>query len=122
MKKIGNISDEVITKLALTNIADRNIYIGASNIEHMKNEHPDDFKKYGSEISDILSHPDYIRKHKKNGSIEYVKEYKLENDYVKIAVRVSSGNRFYARSLYVLNRRRVQDFIKKGTLIPYGTD
>ena len=39
------------------------------------------------------------------------------NEYVKVAVRISSSGIFYARYLYVLNSNRVKNFINKGTLI-----
>ncbi len=122
MQTVGKLSDKIIQKLHLNNIEDRNIYLGESNIEHMKNDHPQDFLKYGAEIPNILDQPDYIRKNPKDDSIEYVKEYQTDNDFVKVAVRVSNGNRLYARTLYILNRRRVEDFIQRGTLIPYGTE
>ena len=118
MTIVGKISNQVETALNLNKINNRNIYIGKTNIEHMKNSHPRDFAKYRNEISKILSDPDYVGLNKKDNSIEYVKEYKIDNEYVKVAVRVSRGNRFYARSLYVLNKRRVENFISKGTLIP----
>ena len=41
----------------------------------------------------------------------------INNEYVKVAVRISSSGIFYARSLYVLNSNRVKNFINKGTLI-----
>ena len=40
----------------------------------------------------------------------------IDNEYVKVAVRVASSGKYYARSLYVLNHNRVHNFIKKGTL------
>ena len=118
MKIIGNISAYVETALNLSGVFDRNIYLGETNIQHMQNSHPDDYAKYKDELSNILAYPDYIGMNKKDSSIEYVKEYKIDNEYVKVAVRVSKGNRFYARSLYILNNRRVANFIAKKTLIP----
>lgn len=85
----------------------------------MKTRHPADFVTYGDKIPEIISSPDYIGLHKSNGSIEYVKEYKINNDFVKVAVRVSGGGKLFARSLYVLNRSRVQNFIAAGTLKKY---
>ena len=41
----------------------------------------------------------------------------INNEYVKVAVRISYSEIFYARSLYVLNSNRVKNFINKGTLI-----
>lgn len=93
------------------------IYLGKTNIRHMQNKHPDDFRKYGANISDILNNPDYVGLNPSDGSLEYVKEYRMENEFVKVAVRVSGKNTYFARSLYVLNHNRVKNFIKKGTLI-----
>lgn len=82
----------------------------------MQTSHPADFAKYGAEIVNILAHPDYVGQNPSDGSIEYVKEYLVEGEYVKVAVRLSKSDRYYARSLYVLNNKRVKNFIAKGTL------
>ena len=116
MKIIGQVTDKVIDLLNISYITNRNIYIGDTNIEHMQSSHPEDYEKYKNEIINILSTPDFIGLNKKDSSIEYVKEYIIDDEYVKVAVRVSNSNRLYARSLYVLNKRRVENFIKKGTL------
>lgn len=121
MKSIGTITYKVERALSLGKIEDRTIYIGDTNTEHMKNSHPEDYAKYGAQLENILKAPDYIGQNKKDGSIEYVTEFKTDNEYVKVAVRVSQGKKFYARSLYVLNNNRVNNFIKKGTLIPLDT-
>lgn len=124
MEILGIVSDRVIDLLGLTNISDTNIYIGQTNIDHMKSSHPEDYEKYGSYIRSIILHPDYIGKNQKNDSIEYVKEFyvETESEYVKVAVRVTGSNKYFARTLYVLNRRRVIKFIRKGTLLPYDTN
>lgn len=116
MKRIGVLSDKIINLLNISYIADNKIYIGDSNIEHMKKSHPLDYLKYKDEIPNILANPDYVGINKKDNSIEYVKEYKINDDFVKVAVRVSNNNKLYARSLYILNKKRVQSFIEKGTL------
>ena len=95
---------------------DSNIYLGESNLLHMRNSHPDDFEKYGGELTAILAFPDYVGLNPSDGSIEFVKEFLVDGEYVKVAVRLSSGGRYYARSLYVLNTRRTQNYIRKGTL------
>jgi hypothetical protein len=114
--KIGVITQEVINALKLSIVPDTPIYIGQSNIIHMLKKHPSAYIKYGSYIHDIVSHPDYVGINPNDNSIEYVKEFKVDNNYVKVAVRVSSGGKFYARSLYILNPSRVKNFITKGTL------
>ena len=97
---------------------DRKIYLGHTNIVHMKSNHPEAFEKYGTEIKNILSAPDYVRI-STNNSIEYVKEFVVNGEYVKVAVRLSGGSRYYARTLYVLNSGRVEKYIKNGELKSY---
>ena len=119
--QIGTFSEKVI-KLLPDNIADNiadntPILLGNSNIHHMQSSHPTDYAKYGSDISDIINNPDYIGVNNKDDSIEFVKEYLVDNEFVKVAVRVSNSNNYYARSLYILNNNRVRNYILKGTLI-----
>lgn len=49
-------------------------------------------------------------------SIEYVKEFQINGDFVKVAIRISNKGTFFVRSLYALNKNRVSNFISKGTL------
>lgn len=116
-KKIGEFSPELIKILHLDISAGTPIYIADSNIEHMKSSHPKDFQKYGNDIESIIASPDYVGRNIKDDSIEFTKEYLLDGTFVKVAVRVSLQNIYYARSLYVLNANRVKKFIAKGTLI-----
>ena len=115
-KRIGFFSSNVIRTLGLDIPAGTPIYIADSNIEHMKTSHPEDFEKYGSELQNIIANPDYVGKNTKDDSIEFTKEYFINGEYVKVAVRVSTQNTYYARSMYVLNPNRVKNFIEKGTL------
>ena len=114
--KIGNFSARIIELLELDIPVGTPIYIADSNREHMKSSHPEDYKKYGTELNNIITNPDYVGKNAKDDSIEFTKEYCIHGDYVKVAVRVSTRNIYYARSLYVLNPNRVKNFIAKGTL------
>lgn len=117
MKKIiGQFGRRIITLLDLDIAPGTPIYISDSNIEHMRSSHPDDYDKYFDNIESILDSPDYFGKNPKDDSVEFVKEYRIDGDYVKVAVRISSGGMYYARSLYVLNPNRTRNFIAKGTL------
>ena len=115
MKKIGVITQEVIDILHLACTAGTPIFLGESNIKHMQEKHEYDFLIYGDDISLIIAKPDYIALNK-DKSIEYVKEYQRDNEFVKVAVKVNLSGNYFARTLYVLNSKRVQDFIAKGTL------
>ena len=64
--KIGNFSAHIIEILELDIPVGTPIYIADSNIKHMKTSHPDDFKKYGAELNNIIASPDYVGKNEKD--------------------------------------------------------
>ena len=115
-KQVGQVTEYVEKLLGLTVPSDRTIYLGPSNLIHMQTSHPEDFSKYGTELINILAYPDYVGQNPTDGSIEYVKEFQVDGEFVKVAVRLAKTDRFYARSLYVLNSIRVKNYIAKGTL------
>lgn len=115
---VGRISDRVIELLEIAIPDDRNIYLGYSNINHMMESHEYDYEQYGDKIEDIIESPDYIGLHK-NGSIEYYKEYRVNDDTVKLAVRISGSGMYYARTLYTVDSERVATYVAKGTLKKY---
>lgn len=116
-RQVGQFSSHIINLLGLNIEVGTPIYISDTNIAHMKSSHPNDFIKYGGDIEHIISAPDYVGKNIKDNSIEFTKEYLIDGEFVKVAVRVSSSGVFYARSMYTLNSNRVKNFIRKGTLI-----
>lgn len=115
-KVVGTISDRVSHVLGLNIETGTPIYLGESNIQHMLQRHPADYQKYGDKIPEILANPDYVGTNPTDSSIEYVKEFLINHEYVKVAVRISGTGKYFARSLYVLNKNRVRNFIEKGTL------
>ncbi len=115
-QQIGTFQANVIAALGLSVAPGTPIYLGKSNIAHMLAKHSEDYAKYGDQISIILNSPDYIRTNSKDGSVEYVKEFQINGEFVKVAVRVTGAGTWFVRSLYVLNNNRVQNFINKGTL------
>ena len=115
-QKVGKLSARVISLLGLSQNQGQPILLGASNIAHMQARHPADYQKYGKYIPQILSKPDYVRLNPKDSSIEYVKDFQINGEYVKVAVRTSGSGSLYARSVYVLTPQRVKNFIKNGSL------
>lgn len=81
----------------------------------MKTSHPEAFKRYGAELINIIAYPDYIG-HRDDGTFEYIKEFTENGEHVKVAVRMSSSTKLFARSLYVLNDEKVNSYITKSTL------
>lgn len=116
VNQVGVIAPHIAALLNRSDLSNQPIFLGDSNLAHMQTSHPADFAKYGTQLSAILASPDYVGVNQKDQSIEYVKEFLIDNEYVKIAVRVSTSGRYFARSLYVLNNNRVKNFIAKGTL------
>ena len=84
----------------------------------MKNQHPDDYAKYGSQIPNIINFPDYVGINPSDNSIEYMKDFAVDNEYVKVAVRVSQSGKYFIRSIFIRNRAKVDSFIESGTLKP----
>ena len=115
-KEVGRVSAQIVSLLGLSLQQDQPIYLGDSNIAHMQKRHSHDYAKYGQHITQILAQPDYVRLCPKDGSIEYVKDFQIDGEFVKVAVRASGGGTLFARSVYVLTPQRVQNFIKNGSL------
>ncbi len=120
IKEVGVISNK-FNNIKNLDINNNIIYIGEENIEHMKDKHFGTYSLYFCELENILANPDYIGLNPKDDSLEYVKElFNAEiGEYVKVAVRVSGQGRYYARTMYTLNRNKVNNFIKKGKLFDF---
>lgn len=117
-EKVGKIKDVVISVLNLSLDPNTPIFVGETNIEHMKSEHPEDFEKYGGKLAEILENPDYVAKHPRKDSIEYIKVFYDEDkgDHVLVAVRASKTGIYYARTLFVMGDEKVEKYTQKGAL------
>ncbi|EHL78650.1 MULTISPECIES: PBECR2 nuclease fold domain-containing protein [Bacillus] len=117
-EKVGEINEIVINILNLSVSPNTPIFVGETNLKHMRNEHPEDFKKYGDKLTEILNSPDYVAKHPKKDSIEYIKVFYDEDkdDHVLVAVRASNRGMYYARTLFIMGDEKIQKYKKKGAL------
>ena len=113
-KQIGTITKKIIKILNLKYDDELPIFIGDSNIKHMIDEHPNDFEKYGANIEDIIKNPTYLARNEKKKSIEFIKEYKIDNEFVLVAVRISGNNTYFARTMYVMADEKVKKYFKYG--------
>ena len=109
-KEIGKVTKEIIDTLKLKYTEEKPIFIGESNIEHIKNEHPEDFEKYGFDIENIIANPTYLARNEKKQSIEFIKKYRIENEYVLVAVRVSTKGTHFVRTMYVMANEKVKKY------------
>lgn len=112
-KQIGKITRKVIRILELQYDSEKPIFIGDTNIEHMKEKHAKDFEKYGLKIKEIIEKPTYLARNEKKNSIEFIKRYKTKNnEYVLVAVRVSGSGVHFARTMYVMSNEKIEKYFK----------
>lgn len=112
-RQVGKISKKVIKILDLNLIKEQPIFIGDANIKHMKEQHPDDFKKYGHKIGEIINKPTYLARNERKKSIEFIKRYNVNKyEYVLVVVRVSNNNINFARTMYVMADEKVEKYFK----------
>ena len=114
---IGYFQQNVIDLLNLNNIScGTPIFLGESNVEHMKSRHPYEFDKYFPDIKEIINNPDYVGQNPKDLSISFVKEYLISSEYVRVAVRITSSGKCFAKSLHTLSSYNADRYITHGTL------
>lgn len=113
-RQIGKINKRVIKLLNLDYDEELPIILGDINIEHMKREHLEDYNKYGKDIEEILKNPTYVAKNPNQGSIEYIKEYKIDNEFVLVAVRISNKGTMFAKTLFKMTERKINIYLKNG--------
>ena len=122
MKIIVYISKDVIITLGLNISPDTPVFIGESNIEHIKNRHPYEFDKYYKDISIIINSPDYVGINPKDDSILFVKLYNVDGEDVRVAVKIASGGKYFARTLHSLSTCNAERYLEKGTLKKLDTN
>lgn len=118
-RQIGIVNKKVIELLGLEFKEELPILLGDTNIEHMKRQHLEDYLKYGNKIEDILTNPTYVAKNPNQDSIEYIKEYKIENEFVLVAVRISNKGRMFAKTLFKMTERKKNIYLENGYVKKY---
>lgn len=113
-RQIGKVDKKVIELLHVDFKEGTPIMLGDSNIEHIKRQHPEDYEKYGEDIEEIIKKPTYVAKNPNQGSIEYIKEYKINNEFVLVAVRVSNKGTLFAKTLFTMTQRKISIYLRNG--------
>lgn len=116
MKPIAHISQEVVDILELDIAPNTPVFIGETNLEHIKSRHPYEYDKYLPDIGNIINLPDYVGLSRKDNSILFVKLYEINGEYIRVAVRITSGGKCYAKTLHLLSTCNAERYIEKGTL------
>lgn len=113
-KEIGKLNWRVIKLLNLKYKNELPIFLGVSNIEHMKRKHFKDYDKYGQDIQEIIENPTYVAKNPKQDSIEYIKQYEIDNEFILVAVRITNKGTLFARTLFKMTDRKKNIYLNKG--------
>ena len=113
-RKIGKITKKIIKTINLDYKKEKDIFIGESNLIHIQKRHPQDYEKYIDKIEEIIRKPTYLARNEKKKSIEFIKEYKIENDFVLVAVRISNNDVNFVRTMYVMSKEKVEKYFKHG--------
>lgn len=116
MKPIAYITQKVVDALNLDVLPGTPVFIGETNLEHIKSRHPYEYEKYLPDIGTIIDSPDYVGLSPKDSSILFVKLYEVNGEYIRVAVRITSGGRCYAKTLHLLSTCNAERYIEKGTL------
>ena len=114
---LGKIQDLTIKLLNLTIQPDSQIFLSEPDHIHMKNDHPNDYGKYFCEIVNILYNPDYLAKHPKKSSVEHIKIF--NENYVLVAVHMTGNGKLFAKTLFIMEPRKVESYRKANALIKF---
>lgn len=113
-KQIGKVDKKVIDILGLGYDEEVPIFIGENNIRHMQEKHYEDFVRYGNDIKEIILKPTYIARNPKQGSIEYIKEYMVDDELVLVAVRASNKRTMFVKTLFTMSENKKNIYLRKG--------
>lgn len=114
---IGRFSETIINLLSLNIDPETPIYLSSSNREHMMEHHPDAYQRYFDHLPDILSSPDYIGIGGVQApSVEFIKRFEINNEFVNVAVRASKRGVYFTRSMFTISETQIDLYLKKGTL------
>ena len=116
MKRVGSFAPEVIVLLGLSVAPGTPIFIGQTNIDHMKASHPADFEKYFSCLEEILANPDWVIPDPEDGGIQFVRQIDTR---VIVAVRASGSGAFYARTIFVMHKPKIDKYAARGLFNRY---
>ena len=112
-RRVGTIDKKTIELLGLSIAPDTPILLGESNINHMKESHPEDYEKYFSSLEVILATPDYVNLNPRDGSIKYIKTI---DEHVVVGVRVSTKGKAFAHTIFTIEEWKFKQYADGGYL------
>lgn len=115
IKQIGSFTEEIIRLLKIDVAPGTPIFIGDTNIEHIKKRHPLEYEMYFPHIEEIIAAPDFVGQSPSDQSIAFVKIFQLGNEYIRVAVKINPNGRAYVKTLHLLSTCNAERYIEKGT-------
>lgn len=112
--KIGVIGQKIVHAFSLSINPNTPVYFGESNETHMRKTHPDDYTLFGSDLESIITTPDYVGLNPQDGSLEYYKEYDGKTIHVKVAVRSTQSDIYFARTVYEIKTAKLYNYLAAG--------
>lgn len=87
---IGKI-DREIYKCVTKDIRTDEVIITETQIQHIKERHPEDYEKYGKYFADIVSKPDYIIEANRENTALILKKIQIEDETFKTVLRIATS-------------------------------
>lgn len=116
MKKVGEFTEKIINQLKLNIPIGTPILVGNSNENHIKARHLYEYEQYYDRLPDIIAHPDYIGLSPKDNSVQFVKNFIVNSEYIRVAVKVTHNGKSFVKTMHLLSTCNAERYIQKGTL------
>jgi hypothetical protein len=116
LEKIGFFSAEVVKALALGIPAGTEILLSERTLQHIKTRHPDVGTDLQPLIASILTAPDGIAR-RSDGSVAFYRKHEDGKEfYLDVAVRPSSKNEYFVRTMHFIKAKRFDWYIRRGVI------
>lgn len=117
MKRVlGEVTKEIADNWDIKEYRNKKIVIYPDKKEHAKEKHINDYEKEEDyyyvmdSLETIINSPDYVFYDKSKQGLEYYKEVKVN---VLVAVRVVPGNELKVKSVYPVEKTKIENRKKK---------
>lgn len=115
---VGRLESDVISTLCLS--ADPcDIILWEDRYNHIQQRHKGDFQSEEDflscvkKIPDVIAEPDYVAKHPKLDSIEFIKQI---DELFLVAVRLKKSGSLCLKTAFPISQKKLQNYIKSGTV------
>lgn len=109
-KEIANLINLNIKECDIILWEDRFKYIEKHKVNFKSEE---DFVKHVKAIPNIIQNPDYVGRHPKDNSIQYIKQL---DELMIVAIRIKNKGSLCFRTAYPLTHKQLDDYISSGTV------